>query len=108
MIWRVEVFSRKEELSKDLVSQIEELGIRSNLSVFLRKVFFIEASLKEEDIIKISSSLLTDKVLDDFKVSNGVFPKRPSWNEVVIAYNPGVFDSVASSLSKAIKDIPYK
>ena len=61
--------------------------------MFLRAVYFIDAPLSKDDIVKISSALLIDKVLEDFKVSPGIFSKKPLENEIIIAYNPGVFDS---------------
>ncbi len=108
MIWKIEIFPKEEKPSKDLVSQVKDLGINGNLSVFSRKVYLLDADLFQKDIETIASQLLIDPVLEEYKIHKGMFDKAPDKGEILITYNPGVSDPVALSLEKAIKDLSLK
>ncbi|MEI8349762.1 MAG: phosphoribosylformylglycinamidine synthase subunit PurL [Candidatus Omnitrophota bacterium] len=108
MIWRIDVFPREEVPSKSIASQIKDLGLVKNCKVYLRKVYFIEGNYSEKDIKFITSSLLTDPVIETYSFHKGLFGKKPQSNEIVITYNIGVTDPVALSLEKAIKDLSFE
>ncbi len=107
MIWKISVSSRVEKENIELISQIKDLGFK-NFSLKSRKIYFIDSNLGIKEIEKIAVNLLADPVTKKYKISQGIFEKKPSFNEVMIIYRPGVFDSEAESLKKAIADLNLK
>jgi phosphoribosylformylglycinamidine synthase len=105
MIWKIEVFSIKQTNFIDLISQIRDLGISKDIKVTFKKIYFIEANLTYQAINKIAQELLIDPVCEHYTITEGIFDKRPSFDEIVITYNPGVCDPVAISLEKALRDL---
>ncbi|MCF7894609.1 MAG: phosphoribosylformylglycinamidine synthase, partial [Candidatus Omnitrophica bacterium] len=104
MIWRIDVFSKKEEESIELKSQIKDLGFK-DFSLSTKKVYFIDAEFDLKKIKQIAEKLLIDPITEEYALSKGVFSKKPSSQEIMVIYHPGVFDSVAVSLKKAIDDL---
>ncbi|MCF7873797.1 MAG: phosphoribosylformylglycinamidine synthase subunit PurL [Candidatus Omnitrophica bacterium] len=104
MIWRIDVFSKKKEENEDLKSQIKDLGFQ-DFSLTTKKVYLIEAELKLAKIEQVAEKLLIDPITEQYSVSQGIFTQEPSPQEVMVVYHPGVFDSVAASLKKAIGDL---
>ncbi len=105
MIWRIDVFSKKKEFCPKISSQIRDLGIEESTQVYSKKVYLIDADLKLQDIERIASELLIDPVIEEYSLTKGIFEKPPTPNQILITYNPGVCDSVALSLEKAIRDL---
>jgi phosphoribosylformylglycinamidine synthase len=105
MVWRIDVFPKKEEPSSELISQIKDLGISKDFEVLFRQIYFIEADLEEKEINKIASQLLIDPVIENYSLKKEAGERKPSFNEIVITYNPGVCDPVSISLAKAIEDL---
>ncbi|MDD5583969.1 MAG: phosphoribosylformylglycinamidine synthase subunit PurL [Candidatus Omnitrophica bacterium] len=105
MIWRIDIVPKVELPSNALCAQIKDLGIRKDCSVCARSVFLIEAGDNQENIEKIASTLLVDPCLENYRVTRGIFPQPPSNDEILVTLNPGVFDTVATSMEKAIKDL---
>jgi phosphoribosylformylglycinamidine synthase len=108
MIWRIDVFPKKESSSLELISQIRDLGIKKDCIVCQRKVYFIEADLDSSVIEKIAQSLLIDAVIEQYHIKKGFFDMKPEADEILITYNPGVCDPVSLSLDKAISDLDYE
>ena len=107
MVWRIDV-RRKEAPSSWLAHQIKDLGISKETEVIAKKIYFIEADLNEDSLQEIARKLLVDPILEEYSITTGFFPKRPSDEEIIITYNPGVCDTVALSLIKAIGELSYK
>ena len=105
MVWRIDVYSKELAPSLVILQEIRELGINKDTRVYTKKVYFIEADLSQENIHSISLKLLIDPVSEDYSLSEGLFPEKPSPEEIIIAYNPGVCDPVALSLEKALGDL---
>lgn len=105
MIWRIDIIPKEEESFSELASQIKDLGIETKGDVLFRKSYIIEADLDQKDIHTIASFALVDPVFENYTISKGIFEKEPQPNEIIITYNPGVCDTVALSLEKAIKDL---
>lgn len=102
MIWRIDVFSKKKEFCPKISSQIRDLGMKEPPQVYSKKVYLIDADLKLQDIERIASELLIDPVIEEYSLTQGIFEKAPSPNQILITYNSGVCDAVALSLEKAI------
>jgi len=105
MIWRIEVFSKKKESCPKIETQIKDLGFNINGKVYSKEVYLIDGDLEKSKIQEIASKLLIDPVLQDYSLIQGMFEKKPAYNQILITYNPGVCDPVAMSLEKAIKDL---
>ncbi len=105
MIWRIDVFSKNKESSKVLSSQIKDLGIEKDVSVYVKKIYLIEADFDKKAAEKIASELLIDPVVEKYSLGQGLFPVAPEENQILITYNAGVSDPVVLSLEKAIRDL---
>ncbi|MDD5195340.1 MAG: AIR synthase-related protein, partial [Candidatus Omnitrophica bacterium] len=105
MIWRIDVVLKKELPSEGLLAQIRDLGITGDCSVYSRSTFLIESALERSSIDRIASTLLVDPIIQEYRISKGIFVVEPEPDEVLITYNPGVCDPVAMSLAKAIGDL---
>ncbi|MCK4912573.1 MAG: phosphoribosylformylglycinamidine synthase subunit PurL [Candidatus Omnitrophica bacterium] len=105
MIWRVDVFPKQKEFCPKIFSQIKDLGLEGSFQVYSKKAYLIDADFKLQDIEKIANELLIDPVIEEYSLTKGIFEKAPAQNQILIAYNAGVCDSVALSLEKAIGDL---
>lgn len=106
MIWRVDVLPKKNKEDDELKTQIKDLGFQ-DFSLETEKVYFIEGQLNFARVNKIARLLLADPVIQSYQVSRGFFPKKPCSGEVMVIYQPGIFDPVAASLGKAISDLNF-
>jgi phosphoribosylformylglycinamidine synthase len=108
MIYKIVVFSKKEESCLEIINEIKDLGIKKDFSVFFKKIYFLEGDLKEEETRLISSLILIDPVKESYSLEKGFFSKEPSQDEILITYQPGVTDIEALCLEKAAKDLGFR
>lgn len=91
-----------------IAKEIREAGINKDVSVSQRSTYFIDADvLSRSEAEDIAARILIDPITEDFSVSEGIFSERPHDDEIIIAYNPGVFDTTAASLCRAVADIGF-
>ncbi len=105
MIWRIDTFLKQQESCSKISSQIKDLGIAKAVSVYSRNVYLLDSDLDLAQIKKIAEALLIDPVIEKYTLTEGIFGKIPADDQILITYNPGVCDSIAMSLEKAIKDL---
>ncbi len=105
MLWRIEVFPKEFLPSRSLASQITDLGIKDKVEVYFKKVYFLDTDLEEYALTEIIPRVFIDPVWEKFSLSQGMFARRPEDDEITITYNPGVCDTVALSVEKAMRDI---
>ncbi len=103
MIWRIDTFAKQKQSCADIVSQIEDLGNNAKVNVYSRKVYFIEADFDHKQAERVASELLTDPLIEDYFLTQGLFNVCPPDNQILITYNPGVYDSIIDSLRKAVE-----
>ncbi|HIE36492.1 MAG TPA: phosphoribosylformylglycinamidine synthase, partial [Candidatus Omnitrophica bacterium] len=108
MIYKIVVFSKKEESCLEIINEIKDLGIKKDFSVFFKKIYFLEGDLKEEETRLISSLILIDPVKESYFLEKGFFSKELSQDEILITYQPGVTDIEALCLEKAAKDLGFR
>lgn len=108
MIWRIDIFPKQKVSCAGLASQIRDLGIAGTVSVYCRKVYFLESELLPVDIKRIAELLLTDPIIESYRLTQGLFDKKPESNEILITHNAGTCDPVALSWDKAVKDLGLK
>ncbi len=105
MIWRIDVFPKRQEACLKIASQIEDLGIAKLCKVYSRKVYLIDSNLTRNDIERAAIELLTDPVIEDYSLNKSIFKEEPASNQILITYKPGVCDIVAMSFEKALGDL---
>jgi phosphoribosylformylglycinamidine synthase len=92
-----------DKLEKD----IRDIGITAVRQARVSDVYLLEGELNDAEVVKIGQELLADPVVEDF--SWGKEPlsriKDEDVHVIEVAYNPGVMDPVAGSVSKAIQDL---
>ncbi|MFO8053414.1 MAG: phosphoribosylformylglycinamidine synthase subunit PurL [Candidatus Omnitrophota bacterium] len=104
MIWRIDVFSKEKEENIELKSQIKDLGFK-DFYFYTKKVYLIDAKFDFGKIKQVAEELLIDPITEKYSLSQAIFSEKPSPQEIMVIYHPGVFDSVAASLKKAISDL---
>jgi len=92
-----------DRLEKD----IRDIGIRTVEQVRVSDVYLLDGQLDEAEMGKIGRELLADPVVEDFCWGEGPLSGIAGTDAhvVEVAYNPGVADPVAGSVSKAIRDL---
>jgi phosphoribosylformylglycinamidine synthase II len=92
-----------DKLEKD----IRDIGITAVKQARVSDVYLLEGELNEAEVVKIGQELLADPVVEDFSWSKGPLSRIEDGDThvVEVAYNPGVMDPVARSVSKAIRDL---
>ncbi|MCK5392786.1 MAG: phosphoribosylformylglycinamidine synthase subunit PurL [Candidatus Omnitrophica bacterium] len=108
MIWRIDVFNKKKESCEKIAHEIKDLGISKEFQVYAKSIYFIDTELQEEQLKTIADKLLIDSVIEEYSLAKGIFEQEPPSNHILITYNPGVCDSIAISLEKAIEDLELK
>ena len=87
-----------------LVKDISDLAIKTVTAVSVTDVFYLDASLKKQQVKTICSKLLADPVTQDFEFDEPVLEGRGA-HDIEVAYNAGVVDPVEESVMKAIRDL---
>ena len=92
-----------ERLEKD----IRDIGISSVEQVRVSDVYLLDGQLHETEVGRIGRELLADPLVEDFCWGEGPLSsiEETGAHVVEVAYNPGVADPVAGSVSKAIRDL---
>ncbi|MCX6009264.1 MAG: phosphoribosylformylglycinamidine synthase subunit PurS, partial [Chloroflexi bacterium] len=92
-----------DKLEKD----IRDIGITAVKQARVSDVYLLEGELNDAEVVKIGQELLADPVVEDFSWGEGPLSSIGDRDVHVIevAYNPGVTDPVAGSVSKAIHDL---
>jgi len=92
-----------ERLEKD----IRDIGISSVEQVRVSNVYLLDGQLDETEMGRIGRELLADPLVEDFCWGEGPLSsiEETGAHVVEVAYNPGVADPVAGSVSKAIRDL---
>jgi phosphoribosylformylglycinamidine synthase II len=92
-----------DRLEKD----IRDIGIGTVEQVRVSDVYLLDGQLDEAEMGKIGRELLADPVVEDFLWGKGPLSsiEQTGAHVVEVAYNPGVADPVAGSVSKAIRDL---
>jgi phosphoribosylformylglycinamidine synthase II len=92
-----------DRLEKD----IRDIGITAIKEARVSDVYLLEGKLDRSEVVRIGQELLADPVVEDFSWGEGPSSRIEGGDTHVIevAYNPGVMDPVAGSVSKAVRDL---
>ncbi|MDP2044162.1 MAG: phosphoribosylformylglycinamidine synthase subunit PurS, partial [Candidatus Omnitrophota bacterium] len=110
MLYKIEVVDKPgifDAVGQGVKKDILDLGIKSVKEVKFIQVYTLEGNLACGQIINICQELLTDKVIQDYKILSEASNNSSKTNQHVIeiAYNPGVMDPVEESALKGIQDL---
>jgi phosphoribosylformylglycinamidine synthase II len=90
---------------EDVLAQICDLGIESVTAVESARLFYLDTSAATSDVDRIARELLTDPVVERYRVANGQRGRPDDRATVVVRRKPGVMDPVAISTLQAIADM---
>ncbi|MCS6978231.1 MAG: AIR synthase-related protein [Gemmatales bacterium] len=101
MHWEVEVSPVGEDRSTDVLrSPSRDDVLRSPAAV--SRVYLLDGELNAETVERIAAELLTDPVVERFRIQPQLSPQT-----VTILPKPGVMDPVAQSVEAAIRDLGF-
>jgi len=106
---RVEVYVKEnlpDARGQGLVCDIFDLGISDVADVRVMDVYWLDASLKTDELESVCRNLLADSVTQDYLSDpNGHSKSEDGLYSVEVAYNAGVADPVEETAMKAIIDL---
>ncbi|MBM3249438.1 MAG: phosphoribosylformylglycinamidine synthase subunit PurL [Candidatus Omnitrophica bacterium] len=110
MLYKIEVKDKPgvfDAVGSGIRKDILDLGIKSVREAEFIQVYILDGDICEEELEKICSELLVDKISQEYSFNNTHNPQRKTQDEFVIevAYNPGVMDPVEESALKGIRDL---
>jgi phosphoribosylformylglycinamidine synthase len=108
MEWEIEVRftpGARDVHGEEVLHQVRDLGIASVKAVESARLFYLDTAAPRADVDRIAQELLTDPVVERYRLANGVRAKPDRRPVVVVRRKPGVMDPVAISTLQAICDM---
>jgi phosphoribosylformylglycinamidine synthase II len=89
---------------QEVLHQVRDLGLSRVKGVESARLFYLDTAAPRADVERIARELLTDPVVEQYRVSDGnrAADGRPV---VVVRRKPGVMDPVAASTLQAVADM---
>jgi phosphoribosylformylglycinamidine synthase len=89
---------------QEVLHQVRDLGLSRVKGVESARLFYLDTAAPRADVERIARQLLTDPVVEQYRVSDGsrAADGRPV---VVVRRKPGVMDPVAASTLQAVADM---
>lgn len=82
-----------------------EAGVKQVRNVTAAPLYRFEGGLQESDVRRIAEQLLVDPITEQYRLHAGPLPARAGKKSVQVWLKPGVTDTVAESVAKAIRDL---
>ena len=111
MLWTVEIAPKEgmpDPIGDGVRADIRDLGIRGVEKVVAAKLYYVEGELREEEIRRIGSDLLADRVTEAFAINSSLQEDDDDVHVVQVVRKPGVMDTVAITTMEAIEDLGLK
>jgi len=108
MVWEIEVQltdHARDVQGQEVLRQIRDLGIRSVTAVESARLFYLDTAAPAKDVERIAGELLTDPVVERYRLADGKRKGKDPRPTVVVRRKPGVMDPVATSTLQAIADM---
>ncbi|MBE3133332.1 MAG: phosphoribosylformylglycinamidine synthase subunit PurS, partial [Acidobacteria bacterium] len=108
MDWEIEVrYQRgvRDVQGQEVLGQIRDLGIASVDAVESARLFYLDTTAPREDIERVARELVTDPVVEAYRIADGQARPAEQRPVVVVRRKPGVMDPVAISTRQAIADM---
>jgi phosphoribosylformylglycinamidine synthase len=99
---RIEITSTLPMRADAILRQLPSLGVHQPVTLHITDLYFLEGALTQNDLQRIAATLLSDPVTDQWHIipGNRVVSFQPG--VVEITCRPGVTDTVANELTRAI------
>lgn len=100
-VFRVEVSSKFLHREKSLLTQIQNMGIKSKACPKIIDLYFITGKLALEEVQTIAATLISDPITDSCQVIHQEIERSECTNSghiVEVALRPGVTDNIAQQL----------
>jgi phosphoribosylformylglycinamidine synthase len=111
MIYQIETTPKKgfsETHGKHILQDVKDSGIKGIKKISYSALFQLEGHLNLREIDRIARELLIDPITQTYSLLNPQNPRHSaaeSGYEIEIWYKPGVTDTVAESVVKAVRDL---
>jgi len=90
---------------QDVLHEVRDLGLLRIKGVESARLFYLDTAAPRADVERIARELLTDPVVEQYRISDGDRPPADSRPVVVVRRKPGVMDPVAASTLQAVADM---
>jgi phosphoribosylformylglycinamidine synthase II len=115
-IYRISVTSSLSTRIAAILSQLPSLGVQQRLNLKIIDLFFVEGNLPPESLHKISQTLLSDPVTDQYnwqplgkdRVTAFNDQNQSSCQTIEVILRPGVTDNVANELLHAASRLGFQ
>lgn len=107
-MYHVEVTLKKQYRDRHgehVRQEANDAGVKQVRAVSTALLYRFEGDLSEADLRLIADRLLIDPVTEEYRLYAGPFPARAGAKSVQVWLKPGVTDTVAESVAKAIGDL---
>jgi len=111
MLWTVEITPKEgmpDPIGNGVRADIRDLGITGVEKVVAAKLYYVEGELRQEEIRRIGSDLLADRVTETFAINSSLQENDDGVHIVQVVRKPGVMDTVAVTTMEAIQDLGLK
>jgi phosphoribosylformylglycinamidine synthase len=108
MEWEIEVRFRpgaRDVHGQDVLHEVRDLGLTRITGVGSARLFYLDTAAPPADVERIARELLTDPVVEQYRISDGDRPSADGRPVVVVRRKPGVMDPVAASTLQAVADM---
>ncbi|PIZ15272.1 hypothetical protein COY51_05660 [Candidatus Desantisbacteria bacterium CG_4_10_14_0_8_um_filter_39_17] len=112
MQWLIEVSYKPkffDAFGNTVKKDIEDLGVLGAKKVRTSKLYHIEGDLKEKELRFLCQELLTDNIVQQYKIRSSIVNHPPKKNKnawiVEVWYKKGVTDAVADTVKKGMIDL---
>ncbi|MCX5682902.1 MAG: phosphoribosylformylglycinamidine synthase subunit PurS, partial [Planctomycetota bacterium] len=90
---------------QEVLRQVRDLGLSRVKSVESARLFYLDSDAPRADVERIARELLTDPVVEQYRISDGARAAADGRPVVVVRRKPGVMDPVAISTLQAVADM---
>ncbi|MBM4018587.1 MAG: phosphoribosylformylglycinamidine synthase subunit PurL [Planctomycetes bacterium] len=108
MNWEIEVRFRpgaRDVHGEGCLHEVRDLGLRRVEAIESARLFHLDTPAPPADVERIARELLTDPVVEHYRIADGGRPPSDGRPVVVVRRKPGVMDPVAISTLQAVADM---
>ncbi|MCX5777833.1 MAG: phosphoribosylformylglycinamidine synthase subunit PurS [Elusimicrobia bacterium] len=95
----------RDRHGEHVLHDIVDSGVKNVRTVSAAQVYRFDCALGKNDIQSIAEKLLTDPITEEYRINDGLTAPKSGSRSIYIWLKPGVTDTVADSVSKAIRDL---
>jgi phosphoribosylformylglycinamidine (FGAM) synthase PurS component len=95
----------RDRHGEHVLHDIVDSGVKNVRKVSAALLYRFESVLEESDLKAIAEKLLIDPITEEYRLHTAPVASKPGANSIHIWLKPGVTDTVADSVAKAIRDL---